>query len=425
MTDRIRDETDPRPKDSRPDNLIHVSEFRTLWTAYAQSVLGDQLARVALALLVFERTDSPGWTAATYALTTLPALLSGVLLSGLADRFPRRTVMISCDLVRAALVGLMALPGTPLPLLAGLLVLAQLAEAPFGAAQGALLPTVLGERRYERGQRVMLITHQAGQLVGFAGGGVLVALLGSHLSLGVNAVTFLLSAVLIRIGVKSRPVTGDAERTARLGSQVGNAAALIWSDRRLRALVGLGWLAGFVVLPEGLAAPFADEAGGGAAAVGILLAAHPAGMVLGATLLGRAEVGDEWRRRLLGPLAIGANLPLLLYWLGPGIGAAVLMLMVSGVCSAYQITAGATFVLLTPAGQRGQALGLARSGLIAMQGIGVAAGGLAAELSGSSAGTIGAAGFVGTLCAIPVAVAWSRARQGAPGAGAATILPGA
>ena len=232
MTDRICDETDPRPQDSGPGNLIRHSEFRALWTAYAQSVLGDQLARVALALLVFDRTDSPAWTAATYALTTLPALLSGVLLSGLADRFPRRTVMISCDLIRALLVALMALRGTPLPLLAALLVLAQLAEAPFGAAQGALLPTVLGERMYERGQRVMLITHQAGQLVGFAGGGVLVALLGTHNSLAVDAVTFLLSAVLIRTGVRSRAIQGDGERTTRLGAQVGSAAALIWSDPR-------------------------------------------------------------------------------------------------------------------------------------------------------------------------------------------------
>ncbi|MEU1123094.1 MFS transporter [Streptomyces sp. NPDC005899] len=416
MTDRIPDEISPDPTDRGSGSLIRLSEFRTLWGAYAQSVLGDQLARVALSLLVFERTESAGWTAATYALTTLPALLSGVLLSGLADRFPRRTVMVACDLVRGAIVGLMALPGTPLPLLAGLLVLAQLAEAPFGAAQGALLPTVLGTDRYERGQRVMLITHQAGQLVGFAVGGVLVVWLGSHLSLGLNAASFLLSAVLIRTGVKARPVVGGAgARPKRLHTQVGSAAALIWADPRLRALVGLGWLAGFIVLPEGLAAPFAAEAGAGTAAVGLLLAAHPAGMVLGAALLGRASVGDEGRRRLLGPLAVGANVPLLVYWAGPGLATALVLLLVSGICSAYQITAGATFVLLTPVDQRGQALGLVRSGLTAMQGVGVAAGGLAAELSGSSADTIGGAGVLGTLCAVLVAVAWSRARGAAAG----------
>ncbi|MFJ8753990.1 MFS transporter [Streptomyces sp. NPDC102441] len=411
MTERIPGEKSAEPRDCKSDSLIRLSEFRTLWAAFAQSVLGDQLARVALSLLVFERTESAGWTAATYALTTLPALLSGVLLSGLADRFPRRTVMIACDLVRAVLVGLMALPGTPLPLLAALLVLAQLAEAPFGASQGALMPTVLGDRLYERGQRVMLITHQAGQLVGFAAGGVLVVWLGSHVSLGLNAVTFLVSAALIRLGVKARPVDKDADAPPkRMHTQVRKAVALIWSDSRLRSLIALGWLAGFIMLPEGLAAPFAEEAGASAAAVGLLLAAHPTGMVLGAAFLGRAGFDADRRRRLLGPLAVGANLPLVVYWAGPGVGVALLVLLVSGVCSAYQITAGATFVLLTPADQRGQALGLARSGLTAMQGIGVAAGGLAAELSGSSARTIGGAGLVGTLCAVLIAVSWARAR---------------
>jgi hypothetical protein len=44
---------------------------------------------VALAVLVFERTGSPGQTALTYALTFLPAVLAGPLLPGLADR-PQR-----------------------------------------------------------------------------------------------------------------------------------------------------------------------------------------------------------------------------------------------------------------------------------------------------------------------------------------------
>ncbi|MEU2024167.1 MFS transporter [Streptomyces sp. NPDC016469] len=417
MNERIGDEINNGPKKSRSDNLFHLGEFRTIWSAYAQSILGDQLARVALSLLVFERTKSPGWTAATYALTTLPALLSGVLLSGLADRFPRRTVMVTCDLTRMVLVGLMALPGMPLPLLAGLLVLAQLAEAPFSAAQGAMLPTLLGVERYERGQRIMQITHQAGQLVGFAGGGLLVAWLGSSRSLAVNAASFLLSAALIRFGVKARPVASAEARTAKLGAQVGAAAALIWSDRRLRSLLVMGWLAGFVVLPEGLAAPFADEAGGGAYAVGLLLASHPAGMVLGAAVLVRPGIGDETRRRLLGPLAVAANLPLVGYLLDPSTEVAMLLLFVAGVCSAYQVTAGATFVLLTPADRRGQALGLARSGMIAMQGVGVASGGAVTELTGSPATTIGAAGLLGVVCAVLTAAAWTRVR----GAGAGMI----
>ncbi|NUS63040.1 MAG: MFS transporter, partial [Saccharothrix sp.] len=126
--------------------VFAVPEFRVLWSAAVLSTVGDQLARVALSVLVFQRTGSAAWTALTYALTMLPALVSGVLLTGLADRYPRRTVMVVADAVRAVLLAVMAVPGVPLPVVAALLVVAQLAEPPFAAAQGALLPSVLGER---------------------------------------------------------------------------------------------------------------------------------------------------------------------------------------------------------------------------------------------------------------------------------------
>ena len=70
-------------------------EFRTLWAAEAQSVVGDQLAKVALAVVVYSRTGSAGLTALSYAAMLLPALVTGPLMSGLADAYPRRTVMIA------------------------------------------------------------------------------------------------------------------------------------------------------------------------------------------------------------------------------------------------------------------------------------------------------------------------------------------
>ncbi len=84
-----------RPE-SRPAHVVGFRsvfaerEFRWLWAAGVQSLLGDQLARVALSVLVFERTASSLLTAAVYALTFLPAFLGGVLLGGVADRYPRR-----------------------------------------------------------------------------------------------------------------------------------------------------------------------------------------------------------------------------------------------------------------------------------------------------------------------------------------------
>src|SRR5262249_58496518 len=89
--------------------IFAVTEFRALWLAQLLSVAGDQLARVAMTVLVFDRTHSALWTALTYAVTFLPWVIGGVALSGLADRLPRRRVMVDCDLARTVLVCLMAL----------------------------------------------------------------------------------------------------------------------------------------------------------------------------------------------------------------------------------------------------------------------------------------------------------------------------
>jgi hypothetical protein len=88
--------------------VFAVGEFRALWLAMLLSVGGDQLARIAMTVLVYVRTRSPLLTALTYAMTLLPWLVGGLGLSGLADRLPRRRVMIACDLARMALVLLMA-----------------------------------------------------------------------------------------------------------------------------------------------------------------------------------------------------------------------------------------------------------------------------------------------------------------------------
>ena len=99
---------------ARYGDVFAEPEFRALWLAQLLSVAGDQLARVALTVLVFQHTHSALWTAVTYSVTFLPWLIGGLALAGLADRLPRRDVMVACDVTRAVLVAAMMAPGIPL-----------------------------------------------------------------------------------------------------------------------------------------------------------------------------------------------------------------------------------------------------------------------------------------------------------------------
>jgi MFS family permease len=102
--------------------VFSVREFRPIFAAHVLSLLGVVLAEVALAVLVFAETGSAVLSALVFALTYLPYALSGLLLSGIADRYPARRVLVGCDVLSCACVAAMAIPGTPIAVLFALRV---------------------------------------------------------------------------------------------------------------------------------------------------------------------------------------------------------------------------------------------------------------------------------------------------------------
>jgi MFS family permease len=402
--------TDPADRPATYREVFAVAEFRWLWAALLGSVIGDQLARVALAILVFDRTGSAGLSALTYALTFLPDIVGGPLLSGLADRYPRRRVMVTCDAGRAVLVALMAIPGAPLWILCVLLVIVQLLSAPFQSARSALLATVMPGDKFKAATGLSIVTSQTAQLIGFVTGGGLVAALGTSQALGLNAASFAISAVLLRIGIKERPVPVGADPTAKPSwwGSLSAGARLVWSDRKLRYLTALICVPGFYITVEGLAAPYAAVVGGGPLAVGLLFAANPAGQVVGILLF--ARLAPSRRLSWMGRLAIGSCLPLVACAIEPGLWTTVALWALSGMSASYLVTAQGAFVQDIPDAQRGQAIGLARTALIVSQGIGVLVAGAAAD-HWQPALVVAAAGVCGVVFAAGAARGYQRAER--------------
>ncbi|GAA2614922.1 MFS transporter [Actinomadura fulvescens] len=389
--------------------VFAVGEFRALWLAQVLSFVGDQLAQVALAVLVYQATDSAMLTALTYALTYIPPIVGGPVLSGLADLFPRRTVMVVCDLLRMGLVGLMALQAMPFWTLCVAVFLTVLLGAPFSAARAALLPDVLDGDKYVAGSAINNITHQATQMLGFLAGGAIVAVVGTYEALAIDSVTFGASALVLVIGLRRRPATKEREKES-LGLWRGtrDGARLVFGDPRLRLLVLFAWLCGFYVIPEGLAAPYAATFGGGALTVGLLMSAMPTGMVIGAFLFSRF-VRPTNRIRVMGWMAMLACAPLIGAAAHPPLWAVMLLWAVSGVGSAYQLAANAAFVAAVPPSGRGQAFGLAQSGILAGQGVGILIAGAGAQVLGVEA-VVALAGALGLSVAAMLSLTWNKVR---------------
>jgi MFS family permease len=391
-------------------SLLADREYRALWSAQAVSIAGDQLARVALTVLVYGRTGSALLTAAVYAITYLPWILGGPLLGGLADRLPRRTIMIGCNATSAALIGAMAIPGMPLVALCVLLFLAVLLEPLFSSARSALIADVLPDDRYVLASALGNLTTQTGQVVGFALGGIAVKALGAGPALLIDAGTFLLSSGLLALRVRRRPAATNGHHDAGFAgwrAQLASGARLVFGDPRLRTLVVLSWLASYYIVPEGLAGPYVSkEMGGGSLGIGLVLAAEPAGVVIGGLILSRL-VPPARRLTLMVPLAAVALGPLVLIGLKPSLEIAIGLLAIGGLGASYQLVANATFVQTVAPDRRGQAYGLATAGLIAGQGIGVLAAGAVAEFVPPSA-VIAGAGVLGLITLAAVSGAGRR-----------------
>ena len=266
--------------------VVAVRAFRAVWFSQVLSVTGDRLALVALTLLVFDRTGSPLLSGLVYASGYLPWVVGGLFLSELADRYPRRTVMVVCDAVRAVLVAIMVVPHMPVWALVALLFVATMFAPPFDSARAAITADILSGERYVLGTAVTQTTFLAGQAIGAVAGGVAVAFLGVRPALAIDAATFVLSALLVGLGTRARPAAarpgqarpGEAQPSPLARMRAG--LRLVFTDRALRTLLLFGWLVVFYTIPEGIAAPYTAGLGGGSIATGLVIASTVVGTCL-------------------------------------------------------------------------------------------------------------------------------------------------
>jgi MFS family permease len=363
-------------------DVLGHREFRAVLLADGLSTVGDQVARIAVALVVLERSGSAFAASATYACSYLTWLLGGPFLTALADHYPRRRVMVVCDLLRMVLIASLALPGTPLWAVFAVLVLVGLLAPPFDAARSSLCADLLTGERYVVGNALTNAVGQAGQLLGFVVGGALVVALGVEGALLADAATFGLSALLLLAQVRERDhrVTEVDSGTTRWREAVAGFA-LLRRTPRLRLLLSWGLLsATAVIAPEGLAVAVAQEDGRGPFLAGVLTASVPAGFLVGCWLVLRMPVE---RREPLFPLMVTAScLPLMLTAVVQDAVVLCVLWAVAGVGNALQLVANSAYVQAVPAHLRGRAFGVAGTLLMAVQGVVLLAAGALAELTG-------------------------------------------
>jgi MFS family permease len=283
---------------------LHAPNFRLLFASRAVSYFGTSLAPIAVAFAVLDLTGSASDTGIAFACWTL-AQISTLLVGGVvADRLPRRLVMVSSEtanfLVRATMGALLISGHARIWEIFGLQAIGGAATAFYSPASSGIVPELVPAEHLQKANALMGIARYVSFPLGAAVGGSIVATIGSGTALLVDAATYAVSAVLlsqIRLGAGAvRVATPSFVRELREGWQAFTEQTWIWLLTVWIALYFLVTYAPFFVLGPYIAKYLL----GGPGAWAIVVTGEGIGALGGAMLGLRIQPRHPWR--IVGPV---------------------------------------------------------------------------------------------------------------------------
>ncbi|WP_208298634.1 MFS transporter [Streptomyces liangshanensis] len=348
--------------------LFAVREFRALFVVRLFTMTAVVLSGLALGTVMYGETGSPLLTSVALFGGPLVQLVTARYLSATSDLLRPRTAMIFMACVATLTASLQALPGLTWWMRFVILAGGYVALAATAGTVIALLSDIVPKDAYVLARSTMNITVGGMQIIGNAVGALLLAVMSTSWLFAIAACVSVTAGVLARTGLSDRPprARGNVvERSRRVNHE-------LLTSRDVRPLLLMMWVPnGLVVGCEALFIPYA----GGEA--GFLLAAGAVGMLLGDIVVGRF-VPEALRDRLVLPLRALLALPFLAFPLSPPVVVAAALAGLSAFGFSASLPLQERLVLLTREDVRGQAFGLAGTGLMVGQALGaVLAGGLA------------------------------------------------
>jgi len=274
-------------------------DFRLLWLGRTATVFGDSMAPIALTFAIISVGGSAAQIGAVLAATMAVRVLLIVVGGAVADRLPRRRVLIGSDVGLAivqATTGILLLAGArSVWILAAASILGGAGAAMSRPATTGLVAEAVSPHRLQQANALMGISKSASRVAGPALAGVLIAFAGPGWSYLIGAVTFAVSvACLLPLKIGQQPHRGETGllRDILDGWHEVRSRRWYWSVLSAHAVWNLG-AGAFVVLGPVIVAGSAA----GVAGWGLVSASLAVGALLGGV------VSLRWQPRR--PLVVG------------------------------------------------------------------------------------------------------------------------
>jgi len=285
--------------------------FRYLWLGQVVSQMGDWFDTIAVYTIALRLTGSSRSVALIMVARFLPSVVMGPLSGVVADRFSRRSIMITSDLIRAIVVlGFLFVRRPDQMWLIYVLTVIQLAFSTFfEPAKTAAIPSIVSDRELLSANAIAGVTWSAMLTLGAAAGGFIAGWFGTDAAFILDSLTFIASALLIStVRFPKRP---KRERTKLTVGKALGVTDTIEGGRYVRhrprvfayLMVKPAWGVGGGILT--LLAVFGERvfpvAGKTATGIGVLFTARGIGTAFG-PIVARRWAG-ETRRQM--QIAIG------------------------------------------------------------------------------------------------------------------------
>jgi DHA3 family macrolide efflux protein-like MFS transporter len=318
--------------------MLKNRNFVLLWIAQCISSAGDSFTFLALTIKVNDFYTDAGESARALGLIliafALPQLVVGLFAGTMVDRWDRKRVMIASDVIRALVIPAFILIRTPadLPMAFAIAFLASTFSVFFYPARTALLPALVPEEELMTANGWMQMGNTIARLSGPVLAGIVVSQWGSNIAFGIDAISFIISAMLLLgiMGVVTR-VAGDEDSGRSAWNDLKEGVRYATRSKLLQgvtlgiaiAMLGLGAVNVLFIpfLRHVFQAPI--EALGG------LEASQGAGMFLGGLIIG--AVGKRMRPILVAVIAmLILGLSILSFGFAPAYSYAFILLPLAG-----------------------------------------------------------------------------------------------
>jgi len=265
--------------------------FRFLWLGQVVSQMGDWFDTIAVYTIALRLTGSSRSVALIMVARFLPSVIMGPLSGVIADRFSRRSIMITADLLRAVVVlGFLLVRRPDQMWLVYVLTVLQLAfSAFFEPAKTAAIPSIASDRELLAANAIASVTWSVMLTLGAAIGGFVAGWFGTNAAFVLDSVSFVASALLIAsVHFPKRPAREKAKLTAGKALGISDTIEGVrYVTRRPRVFAYLmvkpAWGMGGGILT--LLAVFGERifpvAGKTATGIGVLFTARGIGTAIG------------------------------------------------------------------------------------------------------------------------------------------------